>query len=229
MAKKTPVQIPCSCSKYSVNEWDEAKQDWNTKATTGCRGVLTARTFAPGHDAKLKGFLIRAGIAGDEVSDDQGITAHAFAMAARYGFEVMVRQGVVGGILKLENKKLKKGERSELAEAAQARVDAMKHDGNEARQEREAKGLEAQVAAEEAKYAEQRISEAAQAWRESQADEEWADAHTDEDKARYADPSEPTIVKAKVGRWTYEGTVEGDTFTYEAKGEVRTSTKFTLV
>jgi len=205
-AKKT--QTPCECANYSIQRWIEAEQDWETAASTNCPGTLTTRTFAPGHDAKLKGFLIRAGLANEEVSDNQGVTAHPFQMAARYGFEQMVRRGVAGGIIKRESKKLKRGERSELADAAQARVDALTHDGNSARKERE---LAALVAAEEAKHAAE-LAEQAKALPEP----EWDD--------------EPQVVKAKVGRWTYEGTVADGEFTYtNGKGEATSTTKFTLV
>lgn len=202
-AKK--AQKPCSCAAYSINVWNETSQDWDTAATTKCPGTLTTRDFAPGHDAKLKGFLIRAGVAGLEVSDNQGITASALQMAARFGFEHMVRKGIAGGLIKAETKKLKKGERSELAEAAQARVDALTHDGNSARKSRE---LAALVAAEEAKH----TAEVAAAKPEP----EWDD--------------EPQVVKAKIGRWTYEGTVSDGEFTYtNGKGEATSTTKFTLI
>lgn len=204
MPKSAKTQKPCSCAAYSINVWNEDSQDWDTAATTKCPGTLTARDFAPGHDAKLKGFLIRAGVAGLEVSDNQGITASALQMAARYGFEQMVRRGIAGGLVKQETKKLKKGERSELAEAAQVRVDTLVHDGNSARKSRE---LAALVAAEEAKHAAEQTE---------RPEPEWDD--------------EPQIVKAKVGRWTYEGTVSDGEFTYSnGKGEATVTTKFTLV
>lgn len=217
-AKK--AQTPCECANYSILRWNETSEDWDTVATTRCPGTLTTRTFAPGHDAKLKGFLIRAGVAAEEVSDNQGVTANPIAMAARYGFEQMVRKGIAGGLIKRETKKLKKGERSELAEAAQERVDALTHDGNSARKSRE---LAALVAAEEAKHA---AEQAAQA--KPLPEPEWGDDAAQATAAR--EERERDMVKAKVGRWEYEGTVEDGTFTYSnSKGEATSTTKFTLV
>lgn len=77
---------PCACSTYFavVN---------GSRQGTGCTGTPTARTFAPGHDAKLKGFLIRQ--AGRDVTcSTTGITQSAIATASLYGFGDMVRAGI---------------------------------------------------------------------------------------------------------------------------------------
>lgn len=227
------VKKPCECSKFEIlvnvrENGIDGDLIWDEEIRTGCPGVKTGRTFAPGHDAKLKGFLIRAGIAGHEVTKVDGgvaISGNPIGFAEEYGFGQMVRSGIAGGLVKAETRKLKKGQRSEVAEAAQAKVDALTHDGNASRKARE---LAALVAAEEAKHAAE--TRAARQAQQDQADAEWADAHTDEDKARYADPSEPQIVKAKVGRWEYEGTVEDGQFLYtDSKGEARSAAKFTRV
>lgn len=55
----------------------------------------TTRTFAPGHDAKLKGFLIRAGREGRMIrvlGEPVEITPQA--AAARFGFGHMVAEGI---------------------------------------------------------------------------------------------------------------------------------------
>lgn len=236
MARKNTAKTICECSRYSVlvGLRNDAKGDltWDDELTTGCPKTLTGRTFAPGHDAKLKGFLIRVGTNGHEVTDDQGISCTAEAMAGRYGFAHLVREGIENAQLARQEKSDKARVRAHKAELRNEReLDKMErklakptHDGNSARQERE---LAALVAAEEAKHAAELAAQAEARQRLlDEADEEWADSHTDEDKAKYADPQ---IVTAKVGRWTYEGTVEGDEFTYTAKGEARTTTKFTLV
>lgn len=45
-----------------------------------------------------------------------------------------------------------------------------------------------------------------------------------------AKAAKPAPVQAKVGRWTYEGTVQGGEFTYvTAKGETKTTSKYTVV
>jgi hypothetical protein len=213
MARKNKTQTPCTCSKYVINEWNETKQDWDEIASTGCPGTLTTREFAPGHDAKLKGFLIRAGLAYQEVSDDQGITASAEQMAKRFGFAHLVLQGIENGKFERAEKADNKKKRAYKAErrndkanekAVDYRYVGGVHDGNQARKSRE---LAALVAAEEAKHAAEQAIE--------RPEPEWDD--------------EPQIVTAKVGRWTYEGTVEDGTFHYMAKGEPKTATKFTLV
>lgn len=180
---------PCECSKFSafVNFRTGIDGDpiWDEELTTGCGGRLTKRTFAPGHDAKLKGFLIRVGASGHEVTDDQGITCTAEAMAGRYGFAHMVRQGV-------ENAKLARQDKADRARA-RARKSEARADADLVRLERE-------------------LAEAEEA----------------------AVVVEPEVVKAKVGRWTYDGTVDTSsevwTFTYaDAKGVVKVATKFALV
>lgn len=51
-----------------------------------------------------------------------------------------------------------------------------------------------------------------------------------ERKARKAKAAAPAKVTAKVGRWTYEGTVRDEVFTYtDRKGVTKTTRKFTLV
>lgn len=66
--------------------------------TTGDRLACnreTTRTFAPGHDARLKGFLIRAGRNGDQIKvyGNEG-TFTAQAVANRFGFAHQVAEGV---------------------------------------------------------------------------------------------------------------------------------------
>lgn len=75
----------CACGNYG-------------NATTGQRLVCdaeTTRTFAPGHDARLKGFLIRAGREGHQVT----LIGHGEPMSAQdaakgFGFAEMVRDGI---------------------------------------------------------------------------------------------------------------------------------------
>lgn len=79
------ARTACSCSSFA-------------DATTGERLVCTAttkRTFAPGHDARLKGFLIRVGRAGHLVHAPEGGTPKFPAQVAeRFGFAHMVRDGI---------------------------------------------------------------------------------------------------------------------------------------
>ncbi|MER6329239.1 hypothetical protein ABT298_07855 [Streptomyces sp. NPDC001034] len=49
-------------------------------------------------------------------------------------------------------------------------------------------------------------------------------------RAELAEAAKPKTVMAKVGRWTYEGTVQNGEFTYaDAKGNKKTAAKFQLV
>lgn len=228
MAKSAKTPQPCTCSKFEilVNLRENGVNGdliWDEEITTNCGGRTTLRTFAPGHDARLKGYLIRAGIEGHEVRFVDGgmaVSSDAITMAEKYGFGQQVRKGIVGGLLKREIRLMKNGDAGAVARgnAAQATVDARNKTNA---------SLADTVAAEEATHAAKEL--AARQAQQAQADEEWADAHTDEDKAKYADPSEPQPVKAKVGRWTQEGVVIDGVFHYEVKGVSKTATKFTIL
>jgi len=90
MAAKTEMK-PCTCSLVVAfaNDTDEV-------LTTGCTAT-TKRTFAPGHDARLKGFLIRAGIADQLVRIGDDVNTSPEAIAEQFGFAHMVRTGIKNG------------------------------------------------------------------------------------------------------------------------------------
>lgn len=88
MAAKTVK--PCTCSIVAI-----VSQDGTVK-TTGCTAT-TKRVFAPGHDARLKGFLIRAGIAGDMVSVGTDTNRTPEQVADQFGFGYMVLEGIKRG------------------------------------------------------------------------------------------------------------------------------------
>lgn len=90
MAAKTALK-PCTCSTVVAfdNETDEVY-------TTGCTAT-TRRTFAPGHDARLKGFLIRAGIADQLVRIGDDVNTSPEAIADQFGFSYMVATGIKNG------------------------------------------------------------------------------------------------------------------------------------
>ncbi|MFI1184772.1 hypothetical protein [Streptomyces californicus] len=135
----------CTCSQFTTEDG----------RTTGC-AAETKRLFAPGHDAKLKSFLIRMGAEGTEVIrtvDGIASPADASTHAAKFAFGHMV----AAGITRAEGKAAAKAERA-------------------------------------------------------------------------AKKTAPKTVTAKVGRWTREGVVDGDAFTYtDAKGATKTTTNFQLV
>ncbi|SFL04978.1 hypothetical protein [Streptomyces pini] len=87
MAAKTAAEpTACTCSQFEADG-----------KTTGCTAT-TARLFAPGHDAKLKSFLIRAGAEGHQVtrtdaSGHRTITSAADA-AKGFKFAYMITSGI---------------------------------------------------------------------------------------------------------------------------------------
>jgi hypothetical protein len=71
----------CYCQNFEFGTYDpETEQD--DTYTTGCT-QSTARVFAQGHDAKLVGFLVRAELAGEEISLVEGGMRTSFAGAVR--------------------------------------------------------------------------------------------------------------------------------------------------
>lgn len=78
----------CTCSIVIATD-EDGKQ-----LTTGCTAT-TKRTFAPGHDARLKGFLIRNGAEGHAVRlGDTGEAQTAQQVADGFGFGHMVADGI---------------------------------------------------------------------------------------------------------------------------------------
>lgn len=124
-AKKAKTPSPCASSLYS---WVDAD---GVTHTCGTEGRTTTATFAPGHDAKLKSLLIKAGAAGCEVmkSVDGGyLTMSAMDAASEYGFASTVKTGIDKAIERETAKaeRLAKREAAKLereAKAAQAKAD----------------------------------------------------------------------------------------------------------
>lgn len=86
----TASLVRCSCSLFVAI--DAAGRETRLSCT-----ATTRRTFAPGHDAKLKGFLIRAGRDGMHVREvGRGVAhdQHPTQVADRFGFGHMVRDGI---------------------------------------------------------------------------------------------------------------------------------------
>lgn len=91
-ATKTTAKVACACSGFKAVD-----VHGRTVATTGCNAE-TRRTFAPGHDARLKGFLIRAGVEGNLIRTSEGGDDQvAERVAERFGFGYMVREGIRRG------------------------------------------------------------------------------------------------------------------------------------
>lgn len=87
-ATKTAKIVACACSTVVAFGKDGEER------RTGCRAT-TQRTFAPGHDARLKGFLIRAGADDMTVTfDGSGINLDPVSLANSFGFAYMVADGI---------------------------------------------------------------------------------------------------------------------------------------
>jgi hypothetical protein len=79
---------PCQCQTFT---------NAVTGENTGCEAD-TGRVFAPGHDAKLKGLLIRAGVAGQPVLVfGQKGEYTAEKAAAEFGFAAKVLESIAKG------------------------------------------------------------------------------------------------------------------------------------
>jgi hypothetical protein len=111
-AKATETHA-CACGGVTFTNFGE---DTKTVCT-----ATTKRTFAPGHDARLKGELIRRGLAGDVVRMPSGEVVSCEYIASLFGFGHMVADGIRRGIEKAQAKATKKAAKTaerKLAEGA---------------------------------------------------------------------------------------------------------------
>ncbi|MER5680363.1 hypothetical protein ABT248_30115 [Streptomyces sp. NPDC000971] len=90
---------PCECSSYSLLVLVHVNADgdkiWQ-QTTTGC-AATTKRLFAPGHDAKLKSFLIKAGAGGHQLrrtTQDTVVDRGAARVAVDLGWGEVVREAI---------------------------------------------------------------------------------------------------------------------------------------
>lgn len=222
-AKATETATPCECSKFDALPGDltEAQiesgdyESWDTGCTSTTRNL-----FAPGHDAKLKSFLIKHEANGNEIRRNEGgvaSTTDAAGHASRYEFAHMV----VAGVAKAQAKAKAKAER----EAARAERKAAKGKPAERKLAESAGIVPAQVSKplaevvreEEAKHAAEVVA--------SRPAPEW----DDEPKAAVDLTGRPEVM-AKVGRWSYKGIEADGVFYYLAKdGQTRKQTdKYTV-
>lgn len=125
-AKKVKALKPCASSLYSYVDAEGVTH------TCGTEGRETTATFCPGHDAKLKSLLIKAGAAGYEVRKDvEGgfLTMSAMEAANEYGFASTVETGIAKAAEKAQAKAERaaaKAEREEKAAKAKAEREAKK-------------------------------------------------------------------------------------------------------
>lgn len=172
---KSPKQPkPCACSQYEVRT-DEGV------TSTGCT-AQTVRSFVPGHDAKLKSMLIKAAIAGQDVTRLATSEYPESTLTARQAAEDFNFAGHIDkGVETHEKREAVRQEKADARAAKKAEADAKKADAQaEAAAAREAKKEEA-AARREAKKAER---DAAAAQRKAEREAKKAEA--DAEKARKA-------------------------------------------
>lgn len=206
----------CKCSLYEAQiseqhtEENLASGNYDT-FSTGCQAT-TKREFAPGHDAKLKSFLIEHGAQDHLIVF--GIThGTAESFAKQYTFGYMIVEGI-------EKAKAKLAAKADRAAAKVAKKTAPKAE----RKLAESAGI---VKVADIVAAEEQAHELAEAKKvaDREASQDWddapkADAPILEDEgamnAHAQDAREAAgLVKAKVGRWEHEGYVNEDgSFTY---------------
>lgn len=127
-AKAKPEPTACECGRYSVlvnvHEVEGGVLEWDDELTTGC-GATSRGQFAPGHDAKLKSFLIKAGAQGYDVTRADGAvntSADAATFARDYGFGHLV----IAGLAKAAERQAVRAARSAAKEQRRAEKAAAK-------------------------------------------------------------------------------------------------------
>ncbi|MFD9044745.1 hypothetical protein ACFVZA_01175 [Streptomyces bottropensis] len=102
MTTPTAAGKPCACGSYSylvpLHEDAGGDQVWERR-TTECTST-TQSTYAQGHDAKLRKFLVSAGVAGHRVHRAEGnivIVKDPARVAADLGWESDVRAAIDRG------------------------------------------------------------------------------------------------------------------------------------
>lgn len=193
MTSTESTAVACECSYYETSQ-EQGGDD------TGCNAT-TVNTFAPGHDAKLKSFLIRNH--GADIWDTRGVGGDSYTVARRFGFEAQVVAGI--------DKAKAKGEVSQRKAADRAAAKA-------ARATRKPKkGVDAALAADEA-------------FREALADVQ-ASRNARIEAEEHVTPTVKAKVGRWVKEGVVVTEPNGDQrFVYaDAKGEPQRTTKYTLV
>jgi|SRR5690606_11631324 len=102
MTTPTTANKPCACGSYSYLVPLHSNDQGDTtseRKTTECTG-RTQSTYAQGHDAKLRKFLVQAGVGGYQVHRTEGkivIAKDALRWAADLGWEDDVRAAIDRG------------------------------------------------------------------------------------------------------------------------------------
>jgi hypothetical protein len=209
-AKTAKTLVRCACAEFEIGntvELPNGEPDF-VGETTGC-GSDTRRVFAPGHDARLKSLLIKAGIADMEVRYGQGIvvTTDAVNAARQFGFADLVAAGIQRGIAKAKAK-------AEKAAAPKAERKTAKKDKKAADERAAALTAKmAEVAAKVTPVAEVPQPDVAATVAAKLASED----------AAWAEAAPAATTRIKVGRWEFAATIapNGDATYTSAKGETK--------
>lgn len=92
---------PCACGSYSILvKLSETPTEsvWQ-RQTTDCTST-TQSTYAQGHDAKLRRFLVQAGINGHQIHRTDGnivVIKDVMKVAAELGWDSAVHEGIERG------------------------------------------------------------------------------------------------------------------------------------
>lgn len=220
MARTAKTLKPCTCSLFTAYNLEN-----DTEVTTICNSQ-TGRDFAPGHDAKLKGNLIRWAILGYEIRVG-GVTKSAEGWAESFGFGYMVANGIKASRERIEAKAAKKMRtaRSKAINTAIVETTKMLTEGIvPADQGAISESLVGIIEAEEAAHAATEKAKV-EARQESMHWTELPGGDEPETVEIF-----PKNVRAKVGRWEYDGTEADGVFVYKNKaGETLTTRKYKLV
>lgn len=113
---KAKERVACECSKFSTQvnaRYEDGVLVTDEVLTTGCTST-TVNTFAPGHDAKLKSFLIKSYLTyrGKCGREENGTRTERSALdfAQSHGFSLQVAAGIQNEI----NRESKKRQRRVL-------------------------------------------------------------------------------------------------------------------
>lgn len=111
---------PCLCSTYAVRVvLDDGAEE---RQITGCE-VQTTSKFGPGHDAKLKSLLIKAGVDGNSVIKTAEGAEHvlsALDAASEFGFAAIVSKGIDKARERAEARERREADKLAKAEARRA-------------------------------------------------------------------------------------------------------------
>jgi hypothetical protein len=105
MARKNRTQTAAPVHACECGKWIATSGEDDTQILATACGATTRKTFAPGHDARLKGLLIDAGACGYMVKRiDEPVAIDPVRAAGRFGFGHMVDTGITNRIAKTNAK-----------------------------------------------------------------------------------------------------------------------------